>query len=266
MYCKKCGKKIADDSLFCKYCGAKQDGILEDSSLYQNDVIDEDSSSTQTDTIEKESSSVHVEPHSKDEVFEKFQIYKDEQKQRKKVNLANELVAIGKVLGLAVCIWLLYWFIFDIYHIEDVKSPSEVRFGLGCYDNLISYGGDVISTDYTLNDDDAEREFKMLVEDEKRKGLDKPKYGFLPNGQKIRISAHPMWSNMTKEQKEEWKKETIENDKARFEEDVKTHRLLWHEKKRKKNLLYSAITILSVLFIGRYLYKIIVWTNNNRTS
>lgn len=24
MYCKKCGKLIADDSVYCNYCGAKQ--------------------------------------------------------------------------------------------------------------------------------------------------------------------------------------------------------------------------------------------------
>ena len=33
MYCKKCGKKIADDSVFCQYCGTAQDAINKDTSV-----------------------------------------------------------------------------------------------------------------------------------------------------------------------------------------------------------------------------------------
>lgn len=29
MYCKYCGKKINDDSLFCQYCGGEQDVSFE---------------------------------------------------------------------------------------------------------------------------------------------------------------------------------------------------------------------------------------------
>lgn len=29
MYCKKCGKKIDDDSIYCTYCGTKQSNGIE---------------------------------------------------------------------------------------------------------------------------------------------------------------------------------------------------------------------------------------------
>lgn len=37
MYCKKCGKQISDNSIYCKYCGSKQDEQL-DSKDIANDV------------------------------------------------------------------------------------------------------------------------------------------------------------------------------------------------------------------------------------
>ena len=33
MFCKKCGKKIADDSVFCQYCGTAQDVMNKDTSV-----------------------------------------------------------------------------------------------------------------------------------------------------------------------------------------------------------------------------------------
>ena len=43
MYCKKCGKQIADNSKFCKYCGTLVDESLETDST--NDSIQTDTRS-----------------------------------------------------------------------------------------------------------------------------------------------------------------------------------------------------------------------------
>ena len=55
MYCKKCGKEIADDSVFCRYCGEKQD-------VFDNhDIQIEADEETQDETYEKDNSSSVVE-------------------------------------------------------------------------------------------------------------------------------------------------------------------------------------------------------------
>ena len=36
MYCKHCGKKIADDSKYCNFCGGKQDNPFNDTSVQQS--------------------------------------------------------------------------------------------------------------------------------------------------------------------------------------------------------------------------------------
>lgn len=33
MYCKYCGKKISDDSMFCEHCGSKLDNIAKENIL-----------------------------------------------------------------------------------------------------------------------------------------------------------------------------------------------------------------------------------------
>ena len=38
MYCKKCGKKIADDSVFCQYCGTAQDVSIKDTSVEETTI------------------------------------------------------------------------------------------------------------------------------------------------------------------------------------------------------------------------------------
>lgn len=42
MYCKRCGKKIADDSVFCQYCGTAQDVSNKDTSVDEITIITDD--------------------------------------------------------------------------------------------------------------------------------------------------------------------------------------------------------------------------------
>jgi len=52
MYCKHCGKQIADDSRFCQHCGGKIDVVLESS---KNDSETDCSDTLKADTVKKQS-------------------------------------------------------------------------------------------------------------------------------------------------------------------------------------------------------------------
>lgn len=55
MYCKHCGKEIADDSKFCQHCGGKQD-ILSDST--KNVESDTKKESTRGKVIKRRDGSI----------------------------------------------------------------------------------------------------------------------------------------------------------------------------------------------------------------
>ena len=52
MYCKYCGKQIADDSRFCQHCGEKIEVVLESS---KNDSETDSNDSVKADTVKKQS-------------------------------------------------------------------------------------------------------------------------------------------------------------------------------------------------------------------
>ena len=98
MYCKHCGKQIADDSSFCQYCGEK---VIEELLLSENSTIlpannknISEEGTSEVIIVTKEANPIQVEVSKKG---------KDNSS-----TIANEIVGNLKMVGVALCIFLVY--------------------------------------------------------------------------------------------------------------------------------------------------------------
>lgn len=107
MFCKKCGRVIRDDSVFCQHCGAN----LKIESSHTNE--EPDINQTAANTSRKESSTKTISRSS---------------------IIANEIAANTKMVGLALLLCVCFTGVFWAYHIKDRKPVSESHFGNSCYD------------------------------------------------------------------------------------------------------------------------------------
>ena len=239
MFCKKCGKVIAADSMFCKYCGAKQDlDIVEEKLQKKNDI------------------------KVKEDVLDMHKPEMEKEVQKNKSAFADEMVAISKLLFVALLLWGLYMAGYVVYRSNDTKRSPELPFGASCYDP------ELITGNYVLNEDDAESKFKELIAIEK-KNLERHKGEIILDENGNKVSAEPYFRHytiMTEQEKEQWKKQEIEKGHAEWNSMINSYRLDGYENELKKNSWYSILIILCVFLTGRYVYKSVNWVNKNKTK
>lgn len=235
MFCKKCGKEIAADSLFCKYCGAKQN-VDRCEEVFQGES----------------------EVRAKVEIFDGHKPEKEAKKQKTKSSIANEIIAIGWLLLIALLLWGVYVVGFVMYRSNDRKPAPALPFGGSCYDP------EVIMGHYILNDKDAEKLWHDLVYDEKQRGRQYSEYMTTSDGTKIKL--HSSWSEMTEEEKNKWKEEEINKGRAEWNDNLNSIRENGYDNELKDHLWWSILIILCSLFIIRYVYKAIKWVKHNKTK
>ena len=117
MYCKHCGKQIADDSSFCQYCGEK---VIDELLLSENSTIlpannknISEEGTSEVIIVTKEANPIQVEVSKKG---------KDNSS-----TIANEIVGNLKMVGVALCIFLVYMMGVVLIHSKDAKPLDENR-------------------------------------------------------------------------------------------------------------------------------------------
>ena len=121
MYCKYCGKEIANDSKFCCHCGMQVNELAKSSDIQLN---------TEKDQL---SHAVSIE----DKKTIKIDVVKNET--IKESTIANEVIANLKMICYALTTIVLFMIGFYAYHAQDIKPMDDNSyFGESCYDKTLS--------------------------------------------------------------------------------------------------------------------------------
>lgn len=283
MYCKHCGKQIADDSTFCQYCGGKvmDESLLQESrTILPNDSVNESEGSTAEVVIStKEANPIQVELSKKG---------KDNSS-----TIANEIVGNLKMAGIAAALFAIYMIGFMLLHQKDITKydydTHTSYFGESCYDPTTLTGNWKFHWEehyyetlyfrlhhnipYTLQTPTPEQCLKNAEDLEEEINRKKATIA------KVRGNRPVQKGIVTQADLEAFELESInfavlrnqaKADAARDIQDwndtINNHRRWGYEEDLKKNAIYAAIISLLVMILGRYLVKSVKWVNANKTS
>ncbi len=274
MYCKYCGKEIANDSSYCKYCGGK---------LFDEE-LDNDELKTKTNDVQNTTKGIQ---HSQVEFTHK--------ENNNDSAIANEITANLKMVGWAAAFVAVYLLGFVLVHLKDIKEYDYEKkisfYGESCYDPPSITGNwrlhweehyyDLLyiglyktipvkgfetpsPKEYLERAKTLEKEYEkkkkridaQLKRQPKIKGvytwleLEKDMYDEYNNPRKIKEKAKADAATDI----ESWNFEINHYRKSGFKEDL------------KKNALYVSLISLSIFILGRYLVKLTKWTKANKTQ
>lgn len=141
MYCKYCGKQIADDCIFCPNCGEKVEAI----SLGKKDSKAQGTAfvSGIDSNIEENNSEViygtHPQKPTQVEVYRKSKVGSP--------IIADEIVGNLKMIGLAIVFFVVYMIGFILVHQKDITildyKTHKSYLGESCYDGIMFGAGEL---------------------------------------------------------------------------------------------------------------------------
>lgn len=245
MFCKHCGKPIANGSAFCHSCGGKIDTPDQESK--------EDSTIEQIEQPEEKEQQL-----SKEVVLtvKRLSHYKW------KSIIADEIVGNLKMVGLALAFFAFYMIGFILVHQKDIKEydyPNSSYFGESCYDphNLIG-------------------NWKFNWEEHYNDQLFYNLYGIAPfcigpSPKECLENAKSLEKrlNYTEDEIEYWKaqaKNSAKRDKQDWTDTINAYRKSGYEDDIKQNATYASIICLILCVVGRYLVKLTKWVIKNKTE
>lgn len=279
MYCKHCGKQIADDSSFCQYCGGKvkNESLSPESNtvLPANSKNESEKSTSEIVIATKEANPIKVEVSQK--------------RKGNSSTLANEIVGNLKMGGIAFCIFLVYMIGFVLIHSKDAKPLGENSYwGESCYDPATMstrrmlhwqqhYAMKVCMAPNYKNKRKKihgfSSDFENFVFANSFEPINDADYSLIMgmNGEealsytKRKAKEKELPQSLLEQYKEEAKKDA-EQVRQSFNDEISSIRKYAYEKDLKENTIYSAIICLLIMIFGRYIVKSVKWVNANKTN
>lgn len=278
MYCKNCGKQIADNSSFCQYCGEKvvNEALLQESStiLHDNNKNISETGTSEVIIVTKEANPIQVEVSKKG---------KDNSS-----TIANEIVGNLKMVGVALCIFLVYMMGVVLIHSKDAKPLDENSYwGESCYDPTTMSSGRMfhwqqhyakkvcMALDFKNKGENVHgfsSDFENLFFAHSFEPINAVDYSLIMgmNGEEALSYANreakdkQLPQSILKQYEEEAKKDA-EQDQS-FNDEISSIRKYAFEEDLKKNATYASIISLLVMILGRYFVKSVKWVNVNKTK
>ena len=275
MYCKHCGKQIADDSTFCQYCGGKvmNGSPTQDSSIILPVKGDNKSEESTPEVVisTKEANPIQVEFSKKGK--------------NNSSTIANEIVGNLKMVGIALCIFLVYMMGFVLIRSKDAKPLGENSYwGESCYDPATMSGSQMFhwQQHYAMEvcmapnykgkrkkNHGSSSEFENLIFEP----ISAADYSLIMGMNREEALSYANREAKKKElpqslleQYEEVAKKDAERDRQSFNEEISDIRKYAYEKDLQKNATYAAIISLLVMVLGRYFVKSVKWVSANKTT
>ena len=283
MYCKHCGKQIADDSSFCQYCGGKvlDESLSQESStiLPANNDINSEESTSEIIIATKEANPIQVEVSKK---------AKDNSS-----TIANEIVGNLKMAGIAAALFAIYMIGFMLIHQKDITKydydTHTSYFGESCYDPATLTGNWKFHWEQHYYDklyftlyqrspilfeqptpEECLKEAQKLEEEyhQRVSALEtyvkySPKQEGVATEYDLKLMLLKQSSpNILKEES----KEAAKRDIGDWNDTINNQRRWGYEEDLKNNAIYAAIISLLVMILGRYFVKSVKWVNANKTT
>ena len=252
MYCKYCGKQIADDSTFCQYCGGKLDERTNngEQSHIEEPVDPKAETNTPSPTVTtKEAKPIQVEVSKKST--------------DNRSTIANEIVGNLKMVGVAFLLFAIHMTVFFMKHQKDIKEydyPNSSYFGESCYDPSSLSGNWKFNWEEHYYDQLYYNYYNQVD------------FSFENPSPKQCLEQAEALEKRLKYSEEEikfWRdqaKKDAKRDKQDWNDTINNQRKWGYQEDLKKNATYASIICLLLMVLGRYLVKLVKWVSTNKTE
>ena len=254
MYCKYCGKQIADDSTFCQYGGGKLDERTNNGEQSHIEEPVDPKAETNTPAQEVVVTTKEAKP---------IQVEVSKKSTDNRSTIANEIVGNLKMVGVAFLLFAIHMTVFFMKHQKDIKEydyPNSSYFGESCYDPSSLSGNWKFNWEEHYYDQLYYNYYNQVD------------FSFENPSPKQCLEQAEALEKRLKYSEEEikfWRdqaKKDAKRDKQDWNDTINNQRKWGYQEDLKKNATYASIICLLLMVLGRYLVKLVKWVSTNKTE